>query len=160
MNFRQNFEGVEASVVVVEVGGGNDFVGLGDVDKFAEGAFDGFGGADCGNGERHGGAGFFLRRPEGVDVVDGWRDLAGSAAAKIGEGLLDGGEVVAGFGIGVGGDDVDAKHGVGLGEIFGRAERGAVELQRLHHVGGSKVRCECKRKAEHSGELRAEETGA
>ena len=104
--------------MIVDVGGGDDFVGLRDFDEFEDAALDGFGRADGRDQERHAGGGFFRGRPVGVDVVDGRRNLAGSAAAKICEGLLDGSEEVARLGVGVGDDDVQAKHGVRAIELL------------------------------------------
>ncbi len=42
----REFERAEACGVVVDVRGGDDFVGLRDFDEFEEAALDGFGGAD------------------------------------------------------------------------------------------------------------------
>jgi hypothetical protein len=106
------------------------------------------------------GEGFFGGRPEGVDVVDGRRNLAGGAAAKIGERLLERGEVAASFGVGVGDDDVNAEHGVGMRELFGRLEAQAIETEGIEHISGREMRGEGEWKAEMRGELRAVEAGA
>jgi hypothetical protein len=43
MDVGENFERVKTSVVIVEMRRGDDFVGLGDFDEFAEATFNGFG---------------------------------------------------------------------------------------------------------------------
>ena len=94
--------------MIVNVRGGDDLVGLRDFEEFEYAALDGFGGSHGRDQERHAGGGFFRGRPVGIDVVDGRRNLAGGAAAKICEGLLDRSEEVTGLGIGVGDDDIQA----------------------------------------------------
>jgi hypothetical protein len=146
--------------VVVDVGGEDEFIGVGDVDEILQAAGYGFGGANGGNGEGLAGVGFFGGRPEGVDVVDGRRNLAGRAATKIGEGLLERSEVVASFGVGGRDDDVDAKHGVGARELFGGLEELAIQAKRIEHIGRREVRSEGEWQAEMRGELRAIQAGA
>jgi hypothetical protein len=146
--------------VVVDVGGEDEFVGMGDVDEILQGVGHGFGGAYGGDGEGLAGVGFFGGRPEGVDVADGRRDLAGRAAAKIGERLLERGEVTASFGVGVGDDDVDAKHGVGTRELFGWLEELAIEAEGIEHIGRREVGSEGEWQAEVRGELGAVQAGA
>ena len=75
--------------MIEDVRGGDDFVGLRDVEEVAQAALRGFGRADNRAQQRLAGGGFLRGRPVGIDVVDGRRNLAGSAAPKICEGLLE-----------------------------------------------------------------------
>ena len=45
-DFGEEFEGVEAGRVIIDVSGGDEFVGLGDFDELEEATLDGFRGAD------------------------------------------------------------------------------------------------------------------
>ena len=146
--------------MVVDVGGEHEFIGMGDVDEILQSAGHGFGAAHGGDGEGLAGAGSFGGRPEGVDVVDGRRDLAGRAAAKPGERLLERGEVAASVGVGGSDDDVDTQHGVGARELFGALEELAIEAQRVEHIGGREVGSESEWKAEMRSKLRAVQAGA
>ncbi len=142
--------------MIVNVGGGDDFVRAGDLDEIVQAAFDGLGRAYYRAEERHAGGSFFLRRPEGINVVDRGRNLAGRAAAKIREGLLDGGEEAARFCVGVRNDGVEAQHSVRTIELAGRPEVPAVNMQRSYHIRWSEMGCEGEGEAEFGGELRAE----
>ena len=104
--------------------------------------------------------GFFDVGGVGVDVVDGGRKLAGCAAAKTDEALLDGAEEATGFGVGGGDDNVCADHGVGVVELPRGFEEFAVDLQGLVEVVGSEMRSEGEGKAEEGGELSGEKAGA
>ena len=146
--------------MIVNVRGSDDFVGLRDFHEFENAALDGFRRAHSGAQERHAGGGFFLGRPVDIDVVDGRRDLAGSAAAKIGESLLHRTEKKACLGVCFCDDGVEAKHGIGAGELSRWLEVCAIELQSLHHVGRRKMRCKRKGQAEFGCQLCAEETRA
>ena len=156
MNFCEELEGAEAGAVIVNVRGGDNFVGARDVEEIGQASLDGLRRADYRAEKCHAGGGFFLRRPIGIDVVDRRRNLARRAAAKICECLLDGGKEAAGFGVGVRDDGVQAEHDVWTGELAGRLEVSAIKMQRGHHVRRSEMRCEGEGQAEFSGELRAE----
>jgi len=146
--------------VVVDVRSEDEFVGMGEVDEILQRAGYGFGGAYSGDQEGLAGEGFLGGGPEGVDVVYGRRNLAGCAAAKPGKGLLERGEVAASFGVGVGDDDVNAEHGVGMRELFGWLEKLAIQAKRIEHIGRREVGSEGKWQAEVRGELRAVQAGA
>ena len=146
--------------MIVDVGGDDEFVGLCDFEEAEEAAFDSFDGADNRAKQRLAGGGFFDRRPEVVDLVDGRGDLSGHAATQIGERLLNRCELIARSGVGFVGDDVYADHGIGFCQIFRGLEVAAVEGERLQHVGWREMRREGERKTESGGELRAEEAGA
>ena len=60
------------------------------------------------------------------------------------------------FGVALGGDDVDADHGIGTVELLGRLEAAAVDLQRRQELVGREMRGEGVGQAELGGELRAE----
>lgn len=79
---------------------------------------------------------------------------------QVGEGLLRCREQETGFLVGVGGDDVDADHGVRRGQLFRRLEVVPVDLERPHQRVGSEVGGEGIGQAEHGGELGAEQAGA
>ena len=148
MDLGEDFERVKTGVVIVEMSGGDDFVGLSDFDESAEAAFDGFGRAYSRDCQRDRGVGLFLRRPIGVYVVDGRRNLRGIVAAEIGKGLLDRSELTASFIVCVRSYNVYSDHGMGLGQVGGRLEAGAVNSQSVEHVGWSEMRCKGKGQAE------------
>ncbi len=134
--------------MIVDVRSGDDFVGLRDFDEFEQTALNGFRGAHGRAEERHAGGGFFRGRPVGIDVVDRRRNLAGRAATKIREGLLDRGEKVARFSVGFRDDHVEAEHGVRTLELPGWLEVCAIKVMCLHHVGGREMRGKCKGQTE------------
>jgi hypothetical protein len=155
---REEFERTEPRCVIVDVRGRDDLVGLRDFDELENAALDGFGRADDRAEESLARRGFFSGRPVGIDVVDGRWDLAGRAAPKVCEGLLNGTEKVARLGVGFGDDGVEAKHSVRPIELARWLELRAIELQSLHHIGRSEMRCKGEGQAEFGGKLCAEET--
>ena len=97
--------------------------------------------------------------PLRVDVIHRRRQRAGRTAAQIDELLLHRTEQEARVAIAVGGDDVDAHHGVRLRQLFGRFEVLAVQLQGTEqHIRGE-VRGEGERQAELRRQLCAVEAG-
>ena len=89
-------------------------------------------------------------------ALDRRRQLAGPAGAQVDEGLLQRGEQKPRLGVGVGGEDVEAEHHVGLGELLRGLEARAVDVDRVLHLGRREVRGEGVGQAEHGGELRAD----
>ena len=57
--------------------------------------------------------------------------------------------------VGVGGEDVEAEHDIGLVQLLGRLEARAVDVERMLHLGRREMRGEGVGQAEHGGKLRA-----
>lgn len=143
--------------MIVHVRGGDDLVGLCEFEELEQAALSCFRRADDRAHQGHAGGSLFRGRPEGIDVVNGRRNLPGHSTAKIGERLLDGCEKKLGLGVRFGDEDIHAEHGVGASELARRLEAGAIEFERLHHVGRREMRCERKRQTHFCRKLRAEE---
>ena len=94
-----------------------------------------------------------------LDVVDRRLELAAGAANHADETLLQRGRKVARFLIGLGCDDVDARHGVGGLQLLRPFEALAIDGERLHQRVGGKMRGEGIGQAELGGELGAKKTG-
>ncbi len=88
------------------------------------------------------------------------RQLAGIPSVEAQELLLYRGELEAGLPFAVGGDQVDADHGIGLGPANRGAILGAVKLQRLEQQTGGKMGGKAERQPHGCRQLGAVETGA
>ena len=102
-----------------------------------------------------------VRLPVVLDRVDRRRQKRPlTPEDAVDERALRGREQAAGRLFILGDDHVGREHHVRLGELRGRPERLAVDLERGHERGGREVRRERVRQPERGGELRAEETRA
>ena len=91
------------------------------------------------------------KRRQAAAAVRAYRD-------EVDERLLERREQPLRFRVRLGGDDVDAEHGVRTRELLRRPEPAPIDLERAHHVRRRKVRGEGERQTERRRKLRAEQT--
>ena len=142
--------------VIVDIGHDDQLVGLGFLDQRVDPGANRVGRADDGAREHAHRLRLFHWRPIGVDVIDRRLAQAARAAEDIRERHLLRRREAPRLRVAVGGDDVDADHGIGPVKLFGGLEASAIDLQRRNELVGSEVRSEGVRQAELGGQHRAE----
>ena len=146
--------------MIEDLRGDHQLVGAGALYEGGQAPSHGLRAADHRAAQRMVHRGSLHRRQHCVDVVHRRRQLAGTARAQAGEGLLLGAGEPDSLSVGVGGDDAEAERDVGLVEVLGRPEPCAVDLQRLHQRVGREVRGEGVGQPQRGGQLGAVEAGA
>ena len=150
-----DLEGVFARFMVIDLTGDHDLVGAGARDEALQAFLDHFRRSNEPACEHL----VDQSHPAGIEgsfeIFDRRLQAAGTAAPQIDEGLKMRGEEALRFGLGIGGENIEAEHDMRLRQLVRRLEAGAIDGDRVFEIGGGEMRGEGIGQAEGSGELGA-----
>ena len=156
-HLRGNFEGMESSLMIVEMSRDHQFVGMDFLDDLPKRALNGFSRTDGGIGEGLPNLAHLEVGGVAGDVIDGCGNWPRRTASKINERLLHRSKLAARFLVSVGGKNIHADHGIGLLKLPGRFKLAPINLKSLYEIGWSKMGSEREGKPQQGGQLRAKQ---